>query len=334
MNQFQKKFLGMVLCLLFLIPLPIMANEENPQGVNIDSLQKSNVENSQEVNTDNSQKPNIEDSQEVNTDNSQKPNIEDSQEVNTDSSQNSNALYQKGIEFGAIDPSEVSLENWQEQEKNYRENYDTAIKEGILKDISYDKWLESNNYGQFPKMDPEIFDEMVIPPASRRQKRSVKPHIQSGDILITNATSASGIIGHAAIANGNEYILDMPGERNGRSKIDNNRQLTASAWFNDYKNGWIRVYRIKNRSVAQQVGRYADRHYYSTNGSAKKNVHINYKITTDLYNMRIAYCSKLVYCAYWYGSGSLPVMHKKSGIVDPYGLPLCFTSAYAPGAIN
>lgn len=334
MNQFQKKFLGMVLCLLFLIPLPIMANEENPQGVNIDSLQKPNVENSQEVNTDSSQKSNIEDSQEVNTDNSQKPNIEDSQEVNTDSSQNSNALYQKGIEFGAIDPSEVSLENWQEQEKNYRENYDTAIKEGILKDISYDKWLESNNYGQFPKMDPEIFDEMVIPPASRRQKRSAKPYIQSGDILITNATSGSGILGHAAIANGNEYILDMPGSRNGRSKIDNNRQLTASAWFNDYKNGWIHVYRIKNTSLARQVGRYADRHYYSTNGSATKNVHINYEINSHLYDMRTAYCSKLVYCAYWYGSGSYPVLNKASGIVGPHFLRNWFTSKYWPSQIN
>ncbi|MCJ8343600.1 MAG: hypothetical protein MJH09_12285, partial [Cetobacterium sp.] len=236
------------------------------------------------------------------------------------------------------DPSEVSIENWQEQEKNYRENYDTAIKEGILKDISYDKWLEVNNYGQFPKMDPEIFDEIVIPPDSqansRRKKRSVKPYIQSGDILITNATASSGILGHAAIANGNEYILDMPGPRNGRSLKDNNRQLTASAWFNDYRNGWIRVYRIKNRSVAKQVGRYADRHYYSTNGSATKNVHIDYKISSDLYNMKTAYCSKLVYCAYWYGSGSLPVMRKKSGIVDPYGLPLCFTSAYAPIGIN
>ncbi|CEK36584.1 hypothetical protein UMC2PCS14_00081 (plasmid) [[Clostridium] sordellii] len=322
MNKFYKKFLGMGLSLLFLMPSPIMANAENSQEVNINSLQKSNVENSQEININNSQKPNVENSQEINIDNSQK----------------TNALYQKGIAFGAIDPSEVSLENWQEQEKNYRENYDTAIKEGILKDISYDKWLERNNYGQFPKMDPEIFDEIVIPPDpqtnSRRKKRSVKPYIQSGDILITNATSSFGILGHAAIANGNEYILDMPGGRNGRPYNDNNRQSTASAWFNDYRNGWIRVFRIKNRSLAKQVGRYADRHYYSTNGSATKNVHIDYDMNADLYDMRKAYCSKLVYCAYWYGSGSLPVMRKKSGFIDPYGLLPCFTPAYAPGRVN
>ncbi|MBC8632860.1 hypothetical protein H8697_14370 [[Eubacterium] tenue] len=254
--------------------------------------------------------------------------------VNAENIQDPNTLYQKGIEFGAIDPSEVSQEKWQEQEKSYRENYDTAIKEGILKDISYDKWLEANNYGQFPKMDPEIFDEMVIPPASRRQRRSAKPYIQSGDILITNATCPAGILGHAAIANGNEYVLDMPGPRNGRSLKDNNRQSTASEWFNDYKSGWIHVYRIKNRSLAKQVGRYADRHYYSTNGSATKNVHIDYDFSPHLYDMRSAYCSKLVYCAYWYGSGSLPVMQKRSGYIHPYKLIDCFTSSYKPGRIN
>lgn len=261
-------------------------------------------------------------------------NAENSQEVNTENSQKTNVLYQKGIESGAIDSSEVSEISWENQEKDYRENYDTAIKEGILEDISYEKWLESNNYGQFPKMDPEVFDTIAIPPASTRQKRSAKPYIQSGDILITNATSSSGIIGHAGIANGNEYVLDMPGGRNGRSMTDNNRQSSASAWFNDYKSGWIYVYRIKNTSLAKQVGSYADRHYYSTNGGTQKNVHINYKVSSDLYNMKTAYCSKLVYCAYWYGTGSLPVMNKKDGIVDPYGLPLCFKSAYAPGRIN
>jgi hypothetical protein len=261
-------------------------------------------------------------------------NAENSQEVNTENSQKTNVLYQKGIESGAIDPSEVSEISWENQEKDYRENYDTAIKEGILEDISYEKWLESNNYGQFPKMDPEVFDTIVIPPASSRQKRSAKPYIQSGDILITNSTSSSGILGHAGIANGNEYVLDMPGERNGRSKIDNNRQSTSSAWFNDYKDGWIHVYRIKNQSLAKQVGSYADRHYYSTNGSTKKNVHIDYQLSPNLYNMNTSYCSKLVYCAYWYGTGSLPVMVKQNGFVSPYALKDCFKPEYRPNQIN
>lgn len=247
-----------------------------------------------------------------------------------------NVLYQKGIEFGAIDPYETSKTSWEEQEKAYRGNYDNAIKEGILKDMSYEKWLELNNYGQFPKADPERFDTIVIPPDSnsRRKKRSPKPPIQSGDILITNATSYGGILGHAAIANGNEYILDMPGGRNGRPYKYNNRQSTASEWFNDYKSGWIHVYRLKNRSLASQVGRYADRHYYSTNGSATKNVHIDYDFSPSLYNMKTAYCSKLVYCAYWYGSGSLNVMQPRSGYVLPRQLISCFTGLYPPNKVN
>ncbi len=95
-------------------------------------------------------------------------NVKNSQEVKDENSQKANILYQKGIDFGAIDPAEVSKKDWEEQEKMYRENYDTAIREGILKDISYEKWLEDNNYGQFPKVDPEIFDEFIIPPASER----------------------------------------------------------------------------------------------------------------------------------------------------------------------
>lgn len=254
--------------------------------------------------------------------------------VKAENIQDPNVLYQKGIEFGAINQSEVSLENWQEQEKSYRENYDNAIKEGIFKDITYDKWLEMNNYGQCPKLDPEVFDEIIIPPKSRRQKRSAKPPILSGDILITNSTSSSGFVGHAAIANGNEYVLDMPGTRNGRSKYDNNRQLRAWEWFNDYNDGYIHVFRIKDRSVARQVGRYADRHYYSTNGSATKNVHINYQINPYLYDMSTAYCSKLVFCAYWYGSGSLPVMRGMTGFLSPFALKNCFTPRYAPTQIN
>lgn len=88
--------------------------------------------------------------------------------VNAENVQDSNVLYQKWIDFWAIDPSEVSKEDWKKQEISYRENYDTAIKEGILKDISYDKWLEANNYEQFSKVNLQIFDEIVIPPDSRK----------------------------------------------------------------------------------------------------------------------------------------------------------------------
>ncbi|MRZ30220.1 hypothetical protein GKD08_15800, partial [Paeniclostridium sordellii] len=127
MNKSHKKILGSVLSLLFLMSLLIIVNAKNPKQVNINNSQKTDIKISQAITDENLQK--------------------------------TNALYKKGIEFGAIDPSEVSKEDWQKQEKDYRENYDTAIKEGILQDITYEQWLEENNYGQFPKADPEIFDE-------------------------------------------------------------------------------------------------------------------------------------------------------------------------------
>ncbi len=337
MNKFYKKILGMVLSLLFLMPLPIMANEKNLQEVNIDSLQKSNVEDSQEIKSTDIETSN------VNQENVQDPNVLyqkgvesgsiDSSNVNQENVQDPNVLYQKGVESGSIDSSEVSQENWQDQEKDLRENYNTAIAQGILKDISYNKWLELNNYGQFPKMNSELFDEIVIKPSSRRQKRSTSNNIPilSGDILITNSTSSYGVAGHAAIANGNGYVLDMPGYGD---LNDNNRQSSASNWLSYYKKGWIKIYRLKNRDLARQVGRYADRHYYSTNGSATKNIHIPYRLSPHLYDMSTAYCSKLVYCAYWYGTGSLPVMKRTSGYVTPRGLVDCFTSAYMPSRIS
>lgn len=139
MNKSHKKILGSVLSLLFLMSLLIIVNAKNPKQVNINNSQKTDIKISQAITDENLQK--------------------------------TNALYKKGIEFGAIDPSEVSKEDWQKQEKDYRENYDTAIKEGILQDITYEQWLEENNYGQFPKADPEIFDEFIIPPKSQEDKK-------------------------------------------------------------------------------------------------------------------------------------------------------------------
>ncbi|CEQ21175.1 Uncharacterised protein [[Clostridium] sordellii] len=139
MNKSHKKILGSVLSLLFLMSLLIIVNAKNPKQVNINNSQKTDIKISQAITDENLQK--------------------------------TNALYKKGIEFGAIDPSEVSKEDWQKQEKDYRENYDTAIKEGILQDITYEQWLEENNYGQFPKADPEIFDEFIIPPQSQEDKK-------------------------------------------------------------------------------------------------------------------------------------------------------------------
>lgn len=46
------------------------------------------------------------------------------------------------------------------------------------------------------------------------------------------------------------------------------------------------------------------------------------------------YCSKLVFQALYFGSGSRNVMQAVSGIVTPYGLIDTFTSAYRPSLVK
>lgn len=36
-------------------------------------------------------------------------------------------------------------------------------------------------------------------------------NLQKGDILVTNATSSAGVLGYAAVMNGSNHVLHMPG---------------------------------------------------------------------------------------------------------------------------
>jgi len=146
-----------------------------------------------------------------------------------------------------------------------------------------------------------------------------------GDILITNGTSSAGIVGHAAIATGYNHILHIPGP--GKTT----EQLTAQQFVDRYrKKGWVKVYRIKDKFLANDAARWADRNYYSSTGSATQNIKPTYKITHELYSKNPTYCSKIVFQAYWYGTGSAPVMKAASGFMPPYALIECFNTAYKP----
>lgn len=222
-------------------------------------------------------------------------------------------LYQKAIKSGSLDPLKKSYNVWvSENENEFRPFFNSGKKSGELDDtITYEYWLELNNYGQEPG-DNVDFDS--LDPTSRAYQ--VKP----GDIFITNSTSSSAFLGHAAIATGTNSILDMPGLNVG-DKNSNNRQLTWAKWKKTYNKGWIKVYRMKNTKMATQVARYADRNYYSSTGSATKNIKIPYGIDSHRYQKRPNYCSKLVWQAYYYGSGNAKVVVPNSGIISPYALP-------------
>lgn len=117
-------------------------------------------------------------------------------------------IYDQGVSVGRIQADEVSLEQWIEASKTeYYPVYSDGLKEDVYDETTtYAEWIKMNNYGQ--------------PPAGNTYVEEVKPalvkgvykgyNVRKGDILVTNGTSAPGVLGHTAIANGNEYILDIP----------------------------------------------------------------------------------------------------------------------------
>ncbi|MCD2207267.1 hypothetical protein [Listeria booriae] len=240
-------------------------------------------------------------------------------------------LYSQGIEEGIINSETTLFEDWQrENEEEFYPNYKEAIatEDGLPEEFNnYETWLKVNNYGVPPEGD--LGDWQDVTPGLRATWGGFT--VKAGDIFMTNNTDSIGIVGHVAIANSDNYILDMPGEK-WNPQNNNNRQLTVASWLNTYKRSgkWVKVYRMNNQTIAKQVAKYADRNYFSTTGSAVKNIKIPYKITADLFSKTPSYCSKLVYQAYYYGSGSLPVLIKTYGIVTPYNIIGYFHLNYRP----
>ncbi|MBC1473961.1 hypothetical protein HB852_04985 [Listeria grandensis] len=237
-------------------------------------------------------------------------------------------IYEQAVEEEVINPDYLTYEQFS---KRCREELYPIYKDGLdqgafEEDIDYGDWIKANNYGQAPKADQE-FEEVTL--MARAQWNGF--YIKAGDIIITNGTSMSGIVGHVAIANSDNYILDMPGTAK-KSKKDNNRQLTVNAWMKQYSGGSIRVYRLKNQTLAKNIAKYADRNYFSTKGTSNKDIHIPYAINYHLYEKppKSSYCSKMVFQAYYYGSGSAAVMKPVSGFLAPYHLIGKINKSYTP----
>ena len=257
--------------------------------------------------------------------------------VNADEFTDVGSLYDKAVNENIIDPNLYPKANWEKDEistmrPSYEEykNYDSSI--------TYESWLELNNYGVMADTKEPVL-QLKTPAESNIRLRTAQDNIdkfcrdtQAGDILVVGGDFPTGVIGHAAILNADGYVLEMPGGANWFWGIaDNNRQLPKRQWITEHIKEQTSVYRIRNTGLARQVAQYADTHYYSTTGSITKNIHIDYRITTDIKGVNPNYCSKLVWHAYYYGTGDLPVMYGiGSGVVVPTGLPALFTQAYAP----
>ncbi|MCO7125632.1 hypothetical protein NIE88_07600 [Sporolactobacillus shoreicorticis] len=227
-------------------------------------------------------------------------------------------IYNEGIADKAIDPVNVNYADWITQNNTefipvYRQAINAKI---INSNTSYAEWLRANNYGQMPEDNSN--DLMVYTLA----KSGGSFKFRTGDMLLTNHTSSYGILGHIAIATSSINIVDLPGKSGLKPLPNNNRHISIKKWLSQYSKGkeYVKVYRIKSKSLANKVGTYAYHRFWAGKYSSGKHVHITYSLTPHLYSLSPSYCSKLVFQAYYYGSGKEKVVVPERGIVTPYGM--------------
>jgi hypothetical protein len=139
-------------------------------------------------------------------------------------------------------------------------------------------------------------------------------------MLLTNHTSGYGILGHIAITTSNKCEVDMPGKSGLKPSPNNNRHIPIKKWLSQYDQGkdYVKVYRIKKKSLASKVGSYAYHRFWAGKYSSGKHVHIKYELTIRLYSLSPSYCSKLVFQAYYYCSGKEKVVVPTRGFITPY----------------
>lgn len=219
----------------------------------------------------------------------------------------------------------------------------------MLKNGTIDNNITSKQYIDFyresekmrDKMEKEGVDEGDL--TVRAYKAGF--NFQKGDFLVTNATSFKGIIGHAAIITGANSVLDAPGyahpvTKNGKKvSLNTTRQQSISSFLKIYNKKsyhWIAVWRAKRKDVSLKAAKWADTHYYSSKGTAKQDKFPKYSLSYGLTSTNKVYCSKLVYQAYYYGSGSLNYVAPKAfaQLVDPYTLPHIFMGKYEPNKVK
>lgn len=262
--------------------------------------------------------------------------------VNADEFTNVGSLYDKAVNENIIDPNLYPKANWEKDEistmrPSYEEykNYDSSI--------TYESWLELNNYGVMADTKEPVL-QLKTPAESNIRLRTAQDNIdkfcrdtQAGDILVVGGDFPTGVLGHAAILNADGYVLEMPGGDGWWFGIaDNNRQLPKRQWITEHIKEWTSVYRINDTNLARQVARYADTHFYSTTGSATKNIHLDYYLNSHIKQFNPNYCSKLVWQAYFYGTGTLPVIIDTGDwlVIPPTNLPNIFSKAYGLHSIG
>ncbi|MBC1946100.1 hypothetical protein HCA00_08070 [Listeria booriae] len=258
------------------------------------------------------------------------------------------SLYQEAIEAGKVDVNKYSYNAFQENYNLVKKDYD-IWKNTIGQDLTYNQWFgDIANYGAFPDGEGHAPSEKktgnLLQASQTTNGEKLKNAIQKGDILIIS----SGGFGHAAIATSDNYILEMSGGGNilnwAAFKIsNNNNQFSKHNWIFGVKeqgvksskhiNNWIQLWRIPDKSMANRCANYADKTFWNSQQKYTKNRYIDYRVTGATTTLNPNYCSKLIFQAYYYGSGSASVIQPSMvglSFISPSALPNVFTGKYTP----
>ncbi|NVY96588.1 hypothetical protein HU830_05360 [Lactobacillus sp. DCY120] len=248
-------------------------------------------------------------------------------------------LYQDAVKNSKVVSYKYSYQVFKDNIYLFEQQYQNLVKNKQLdvSNITFEQWLQQNNYGAFP--DGTVYDYNKPKSLMRSQEDNAvkfEKDVQKGDIIIEGGTSSSGpFIGHVAIATTNNIVLEMTGGSDWyKGILDNNNQFLVKDWLRGedgsprHINNWLRIYRLKDQDIASKAATWGDWRFYSSTHGWIKDRHIRYLINTQLRVFDPNYCSKLVYQAYYYSSGSLPVLKPApiggQGVVVPSLLPNWF----------
>lgn len=201
--------------------------------------------------------------------------------------------------------------------------YEKMVKEGTI-----DKSISLERYNELCRESERAEQELEKRTANgefkvMQYKSGFK--FQKGDFIETNSTSSGGATGHAAIVTGSNSMLDAPGYKhkvikNGKKvSLNTTRQLTINGFIKKYdkKGKKIWVFRAAKKDVSLKAAKWADTHYYSSKGTSKQDKFPKYFIGPGLTGTTFVYCSKIIYQAYYYGSGSISYVQPRALTKQP-----------------
>lgn len=210
------------------------------------------------------------------------------------------------------------------------DRYKELQKEGILgEDVTYELAQklfeapqESEELGILDNLEElGILDNLEEVPVEDTNVMAAAASYRPGDIFISSKPGGgmvSWVHGHAGIIGSDGQIIHM---------IQSGVKKESVGNFLKHNKG-TNAFRVPNSTVARNAGSWASNYYNNWKGKAK------YQINTAKYTQNEMYCSKLVWQAYWFGTGSAPVLKNPTfAILHPYGLTTQFNLSYQPKAI-